>query len=90
MTRGEFKFEVGEEAFTLGPEDSIYAPRNLPHVWASVGDAPGGLVLVVTPAGQLEAFFRAQAAYSTAPKREVIEELFRSHGMRLVGEPLKV
>lgn len=26
--------EVGDERFTLGPGDSILAPRNVPHVWA--------------------------------------------------------
>jgi mannose-6-phosphate isomerase-like protein (cupin superfamily) len=37
--------EVGEERFTLRPGDSILAPRNVPHVWAYVGEKPGRMLV---------------------------------------------
>ena len=58
MIEGDFAFEVGDERFTLGPGDSLFAPRMVPHGWAHVGDDPGTLLLAVQPAGSLEAFFR--------------------------------
>jgi mannose-6-phosphate isomerase-like protein (cupin superfamily) len=36
--------EVGDERFTLRPGDSILAPRNVPHVWAYVGEKPGRML----------------------------------------------
>ena len=38
---GEFIIEVGQERLTLNPGDSLLAPRQVPHVWAYVGDATG-------------------------------------------------
>src|SRR3954454_2666106 len=56
--KGTFAFEVGEEQFTLGPGDSLLAPRMVPHVWAYVGEEPGTLLVALQPAGSFEAFFR--------------------------------
>lgn len=33
----EVLMEVGETKFRLKPGDSIFAPRNVPHVWADLG-----------------------------------------------------
>jgi mannose-6-phosphate isomerase-like protein (cupin superfamily) len=49
--------EVGDERFTLRPGDSILSPRNVPHVWAYVGEKPGRMLMGFTPAGQMEDFF---------------------------------
>ena len=38
---GEFVVEVGAERFSLQPGDSLLAPRQVPHVWAYVGDNAG-------------------------------------------------
>ncbi len=35
---GEFLIEVGQERRRLHPGDSLLAPRQVPHVWAYVGD----------------------------------------------------
>ena len=41
--------EVGDERFTLRPGDSILASRNVPHVWAYVGEKPGRMLMGFTP-----------------------------------------
>ena len=38
---GEFIVEVGPERIRLNPGDSLLAPRQVPHVWAYVGDSRG-------------------------------------------------
>lgn len=84
---GEFIFEVGQEKIRLKPGDSLLAPRTVPHVWAYVGDASLGRILVVfTPAGKMEAFFREVTKANAMPPQN--PELWRAHGMELLGPPL--
>jgi mannose-6-phosphate isomerase-like protein (cupin superfamily) len=77
------------ETALLGPGDSLLAPRGIPHVWASVGPARGRLLIALLPAGRLEAFFVAATAAHAVPPRDA-PDLFRAHGMELVGPPLSL
>lgn len=86
--KGQFQFEVGDEQFTLGPGDSLFAPRMIPHAWAHVGDSPGTLMLAVQPAGSLEAFFQESARMTRPPSAEEAAHHFAAHGMKVVGPPL--
>jgi quercetin dioxygenase-like cupin family protein len=85
---GKFILEVGEDRFTLNPGDSALAPRGIPHVWAYVGNGLGRLLIAFTPAGRMEAFFDAVAKTNAMPAQD--PELWRSHGMELLGPPLAV
>jgi quercetin dioxygenase-like cupin family protein len=85
---GEFVAEVGGRVHRLAPGDSLLAPRNIPHVWAFVGGGVGRLLIAFTPAGQMEAFFRAVTATASMPSEN--PELWLAHGMRVVGPPLAV
>ena len=85
---GEYLIEVGQERFSLKPGDSILAPRNVPHVWAYVGDGTGRLLIAFTPAGKMEAFFREVSKSNAMPAQD--PALWRAHGMELLGPPLKV
>jgi mannose-6-phosphate isomerase-like protein (cupin superfamily) len=88
--RGEFVFEVGDQTYRLNPGDSLFAPRKVPHAWAHVDNEPGTLLLAVFPAGTMEDFYRESANLKVRPSREALEKLFAAHGMKLLGEPLKV
>jgi hypothetical protein len=87
---GEFAFEVGDEKFRLKPGDSAFAPRTVPHVWACVSDKPGTLLAAVSPAGTFETFMRALTKLTKPPTPEELEKAFVTHGMKVVGPPLKV
>lgn len=85
---GQFVVEVGLERFRLNPGDSLLAPRKIPHVWAHVGDTRGRILITFMPAGKMEAFFReVTKANAMAPQDP---ELWRAHGMELLGPPLPV
>ena len=86
--KGEFAFEVGDDAYTLTAGDSLFAPRMVPHAWAHVGDGPGTLLLGVQPAGLLEAFFREGCEMPAPPTPEEADRQFEAHGMKVVGPPL--
>ncbi len=85
---GEFILEVGQEKFRLKPGDSILAPRKVPHVWAYTDGERGRILIAFMPAGKMESFFREVTKANAMPPQD--PELWRSHGMELLGPPLKV
>lgn len=85
---GEFQFEVGAELFRLQPGDSLLAPRQIPHVWAFVGEGQGRILIAFFPAGKMEAFFREVTRANAMPAQD--PALWRAHGMELLGPPLPV
>lgn len=85
---GEFIVEVGDDRFSLKPGDSLLAPRKVPHVWAYVGAARGRMLITFLPAGHMEAFFREVTKANAMPPQD--PELWRAHGMELLGPPLPV
>jgi len=85
---GEFIVEVGQERIMLKAGDSLLAPRQVPHVWAYVGDTLGRMLIAFMPAGKMEAFFREVTKVNAMPPQD--PELWRVHGMELLGPPLAV
>ena len=90
VTKGQFKFVVGREEFTLKAGDSLFAPRKVPHTWACVSEEPGTMLLGLQPAGRLEDFFGDFAKLPQQPTEEQVGRVFEAHGMTVVGAPLRV
>jgi quercetin dioxygenase-like cupin family protein len=88
VLEGTFAFEVGDDKHSLTTGDSLFAPRQVPHVWAFVGDKIGRILIAFLPAGQMEAFFREVTKASAMPPNDPL--LWRAHGMELLGPPLAV
>ena len=86
VAEGEFRFEIGQEKFTLKSGDSALGPRNLSHVWAHIGEGRGRILITFMPAGKMEAFFREVTQANAMPPQD--PELWRAHGMELMGPPL--
>jgi mannose-6-phosphate isomerase-like protein (cupin superfamily) len=81
----EVIMEVGEHKIRLKPGDSVLAPRNVPHVWAYLGDQPGRMLFAFTPAAKIESFFEE----ASRPGAKVNDpSRFERHGMKVVGPPL--
>ena len=72
--------------YELHAGDSLLAPRNVPHVWAHVGDGAGRMLIAFLPAGKMEAFFRIVTQANAMPPQD--PQLWRAHGMELLGPPL--
>jgi mannose-6-phosphate isomerase-like protein (cupin superfamily) len=90
VVESDYVVEIGDERHSLGPGDSVLAPRKVPHVWSHVGEGTGRLIVAFQPAGVMEAFFGELAKVKGPPSREELHELFRSHGMEVTGPPLVV
>jgi mannose-6-phosphate isomerase-like protein (cupin superfamily) len=84
---GQVAVEIGDMKLTLNPGDSVLAPRNVPHVWAYLGDRPGRMLFAFTPAAKAEDFF----VQTSRPDAVVGDQrVFEAHGMKVVGPPLPV
>jgi mannose-6-phosphate isomerase-like protein (cupin superfamily) len=88
IVEGQFLFEIGHDRFNLKSGDSLLAPRNIPHVWAHVGLAQGRILVTFSPAGKMENFFRIVTPANAMPMSD--PNLWREHGMELLGPPLSV
>ena len=73
---------VGDKRFRLGPGDSAFGPRNIPHTFSHVGSTPGRMLIAFTPAGKMEQFFRTVA---TPNGPGMTPEIFDRFEMKYVG-----
>jgi DNA-binding transcriptional MerR regulator/quercetin dioxygenase-like cupin family protein len=103
IIEGEFEFVVGKKKIKLGAGESIFLPRNVPHVWACLNGKPGRIIDVYQPAGKMEDFFRAVTTSKEMPTREEVlnksvtlakieamHKLFEAHGLDLLGPPIGI
>jgi mannose-6-phosphate isomerase-like protein (cupin superfamily) len=92
IIKGEFIVKVADETFTLKPGDSAFAPRTVPHAFAKTSEGEGQMLVLFQPAGLMEDFFKEMSQLGPAiPKNQEqsLKELWRKHGMEIVGPPLK-
>ena len=92
VMQGEFIVRVGDDTFTLKPGDSAFAPRTIPHAFAKVNEGEGQVLVLFQPAGSMEDFFKQMGKFgSNIPKDQerTLKELWETHGMQVVGPPLK-
>ena len=82
---GQYTIEIGGKTYRLGPGESILAPRKVPHVWAHIGEGVGRLLVAFQPAGQMQGFFEEASKIKGIPSHEVMQRLFHSHGMEVLG-----
>jgi quercetin dioxygenase-like cupin family protein len=89
---GEFIAQVGEDKFSLKAGDSAFAPRKIPHAFAKVSEGEAQMLVLFQPAGSMEDFFKQMSKMGKSiPKDQetTLKELWRTHGMEIVGPPLK-
>lgn len=92
IIKGEFIVKVGEETFNLKAGDSAFAPRTIAHAFAKTSEGEAQMLVLFQPAGSMEDFFKEMAKLGkNIPKNqaEVLKELWETHGMEVVGPPLK-
>ena len=82
VMEGEVDFQVGDKRFRLGPGDSAFGPRGVPHTFSHVGPSPGRMLITFSPAGKMEEFFRA-VAIPNGPG--MTPEIFARYDMKYVG-----
>lgn len=92
VIKGDFIVKVGDDTFTLSAGDSAFAPRTIPHAFAKTSEGEAQMLVLFQPAGSMEDFFMQMAKLGKEiPKNQeqTLKELWRTHGMEIVGPPLK-
>jgi uncharacterized cupin superfamily protein len=86
---GKFLFEMNGRRIEASVGSSVFVPRGVPHTFQNIGNSPGRLLAIVTPAGT-ERFFRAlgQLCQNGPPAPTVLRPLFAEYGLELLGSPL--
>lgn len=89
---GELEFRVGDNRFRAAAGESVFLPRQVGHAWVAIGE-PAKIVDLYQPAGEMEDFFRELGKYHDPLVHEALsfaefKQLFRDHGMDVVGPPL--
>ena len=94
ILEGEYLFEVDGEEIHAGPGDTVFAPHGSRHAFMNAGDTPARSLVTVVPGG-LDIFFEelsavAPTAAAAAADLGLVAEIFRKHGLELLGLPLSV
>lgn len=88
IIEGDYRFQVGDEQFTVKAGDTVFGPRAVPHTWIQLSDT-GKMSYCVQPAGKLEAFFLKLNELPGPPTEAAIRKIHQEHGMTVLGPPLK-
>ncbi|WP_205510145.1 cupin domain-containing protein [Longitalea arenae] len=88
ILEGEFIFKIGDDIFNAKAGDAVFAPRQIPHTFAKIGDPEGRMLMVYQPAGTMDEFYLQASQLPDGTLRD-FERLYRIHGMEIVGPPLK-
>jgi quercetin dioxygenase-like cupin family protein len=70
VIEGEYEFAVDGKRFVATKGTTIFAPRGIPHTYRYLGQAPGRLMCVITPAG-FEGFFEAIGALTPEQQQDI-------------------
>jgi quercetin dioxygenase-like cupin family protein len=70
ILEGEYEWTVGGKTFVAQKGATIFAPRGIPHTYRYLGQTPGRLMCVITPAG-FERFFEEIGAMSPPMQQDI-------------------
>lgn len=87
---GEFEFLIGEDRYRAGAGAVAVVPPNTPHGFRNVANRASTLEFLVTPAGEIDEYFRRLTALLDAGESDpnVLAELGREYDSINVAPPL--
>lgn len=88
ILEGEYEFTVGNDRFRAKQGDILFAPRNIPHTYRYVGNPPGRLLCIISPAG-FEGFFQTVGALSPQEQQNIprVLEIAQKFGLQILPPP---
>lgn len=88
ILEGDYEFSVGGKSFVAKKGTTIFAPRGVPHTYRYLGQAPGRLMCVITPAG-FEGFFEAIDALTPQQQQEIprVMAIAKEFGLEILPPP---
>lgn len=91
VLEGALELTCGDDTLTANAGDFVYAPKDVPHTYAVVGDQPARVLLLFSPAG-FESFFAEAGAPLDGPPAgppdpEAMRQLAAKYDCELLGAP---
>jgi len=88
ILEGEYEWTVGGKTFVAKQGTTIFAPRDIPHPYRYLGQTPGRLMCVITPAG-FEGFFEEIGALSPQQQQDIprVMEVGKKYGLEILPPP---
>jgi quercetin dioxygenase-like cupin family protein len=85
---GDYEFTVDGKRFVAKPGTTIFAPRGIPHTYRYLGQTPGRLMCVITPAG-FEGFFEAIGALTPQEQQDIprVLGIGKEFGLEILPPP---
>ena len=89
ILRGTYEFSVGGNLTAVGPGDTVFGVRGVPHTYRNTGDTPAQMLLFVTPAG-FEDFFECISGLAARNEAtyQALTEQAADYGCTILGPPL--
>jgi len=85
VIEGEYEFTCGGKTLIAKPGATVFGPREIPHGYRYLGQTPGRLLLIITPAG-IEKWFEEVGAMKKQDVPRVIE-LGKKYGLEFLPPP---
>ena len=85
VLEGTYEWTVGGKTFVATAGATIFAPRGVPHTYRYVGQTPGRLMCVITPAG-FEGFFEEIGALGAEQQKDIgrVMEIATRYGLEIL------
>jgi quercetin dioxygenase-like cupin family protein len=85
---GEYEFTVGGKTMLARPGATLFAPRGIPHTYRCLGQTPGRLMCVITPAG-FEGFFEEIGAMNQQEQQDIprVMAVAQKFGLEILPPP---
>jgi quercetin dioxygenase-like cupin family protein len=88
VLEGEYEFLVDGKSIVAKKGATIFAPRGTPHTYRYLGQAPGRLMCIITPAG-FEKFFETIGALTPKEQQDIprVINIAREFGLEILPPP---
>jgi quercetin dioxygenase-like cupin family protein len=88
VLEGEYEFMVSGKTIPARPGTTLFATRGVPHTYRYLGQTPGRLMCVITPAG-FEGFFEEIGAMSPQKQQDIprVMEIGKKYGLEILPPP---
>jgi mannose-6-phosphate isomerase-like protein (cupin superfamily) len=89
VLEGDFRFKAGDALFQASTGGMAFGPRGTPHNFQNIGETPGRLLVITTPAGA-ERMFEDYTKLLPGPiDPDVVVALGHANWVEFIGPPLR-
>lgn len=85
ILEGDYEFTVGGQTILAKPGTTLFAPRGVAHTYRCLGQTPGKLMCIITPAG-FEKFFEEIGSLTPQQQQDIprVIEIARKFGLEFL------